>query len=389
MDPNRLQASVREPQREEGESHVYLKRVNQREIDGPSLLPSLTSVQNGGKLMRFSKERLPCLTRAAAAAIAVLGMLAIATPAAAADKDYKGWFVALDFASTQPNSLDQHYANHYSFAPPPLQVERLVLENDSDFTYRASAGYSFGGALGSLKVSYWSFDNEDKLTDNLVGGVYPTIFGYGYYGGMYIYNGTTGVNFTTSAKVKASTTDLDYVRPIVSGEKSTLSWLAGLRVASYEETRSFVGSDGVNFFYQDKNFESDGMGLRVGAAAEFGFTEHFSMVSSMVFSFLQADTEGTSSQLFGTGGQNESVHGEDDNIRGEIRDFDIKAVWSFGHLDYWVGYEVSSWDGLVNDPIPPVGGGFNGIGSAESRSRDNISFNSAHVGVKWRFGKAK
>jgi len=334
--------------------------------------------------MQFSKRRLPCTPGPAVAVIAILAMLAIATPASAAGKDFKGWFVALDLATTQPNSLDQHFANHFDFTVPTQ--ERLVLDNDSDFTYRASIGYSWGSSLGSLKVSYWSFDNDDEMTDTLTGGgVYPTIFGYGYYGGMYVYN-PAGVDFTATGKVQASSIDLDYVRPIATGEKATLSWLAGLRVASYEEDQTFTGFDGVGTYYQAKHFESDGMGLRVGAAAEFGFTNHFSLVSSAVFSFLQADTEGISAQLF-PGGATESNQATDDNLRGEMRDFDVKAVWSYGPIDYWLGYSMSSWDGLVADPVPALGGGFLGIGSADARSRDDISFNSLHAGIKWRFGK--
>ena len=340
--------------------------------------------------MRFSRMRLPCTLGPAVIVIAVFAMLAFATPASAADQDYKGWFVALDLATTQPNSLDQHFANHIDSTQAPSPVERLVIDNSTDFTYRASVGYSWGGSLGSLKVSYWSFDNEDKMTDTLAGYVNPTIFGYGYNGGaMYVYD-AAGVNFTATSKVKASTTDLDYIRPIATSEKTTLSWLAGLRVASYQEDQGFVGVDQYAVsYYQDKHFESNGVGLRVGAAAEFGFTPHFGLVSSAVFSFLQADLEGHSSQQFGAAGTPETMHAKDNNIRGEMRDFDVKAVWSYGSLDYWLGFSTSSWDGMVADPVPGLAGApFSfGIGPTESRSRDNVSFNSLHAGVKWRFGK--
>ena len=340
--------------------------------------------------MRFSRMRLPCTLGPAVAAIAVLAMLAIATPASAAGQDYKGWFVALDLATTQPNSLDQHFANHVNNTLAPAPVERLVIDNSTDFTYRASAGYSWGGSLGSLKVSYWSFDNDDKMSDTLPGGVYPTIFGFGYNNlGFYPYN-AAGVAFTATSKVKAQTTDLDYIRPIATSEKNTLSWLAGLRVASYEEDQGFVAFDGSYYYYQDKHIKSDGIGLRVGAAAEFGFTPHFGLVSSAVFSFLQADLEGDSSQhSTAVGSVLETHHSKDNNIRGEMRDFDVKAVWSYGALDYWVGFSTSSWDGMVADPVPGLAGGplVFGIGPTESRGRDNISFNSLHAGVKWRFGK--
>ncbi|HXH28403.1 MAG TPA: Lpg1974 family pore-forming outer membrane protein [Candidatus Polarisedimenticolia bacterium] len=317
--------------------------------------------------------------------LVVAALACVATPAAAADKEYEGWFAFLDLASSQPNSLDQHYANSEDYTGTPLK-RRLTLENDSDMTYRVGVGYGFGKGLGSLQVSYWSFDNDDRESGTVNGGLYPTLFGsttyYGY--SIYLYN-SSGVDFRAGSKTKASTTDLDYIRPITSGDKVSLHWLAGLRVASYEEDVSFEGHDGTNDYFQAKHLKSDAWGMRVGAGALFSFTDHFGIKSSMVFSFLQADTKGRSSQTLSIGSPPSDVaEADDDNIRGEIRDFDLKAVWSYGHLDYFVGYSMSNWDGLVTDPVPSSDNSFNGGGA--SRGRNGISFNSVHAGVKWRFG---
>lgn len=310
------------------------------------------------------------------------------TPIFAAEDDYKGWFAALDLATTQPNSLDQHFANLQDTTTTPVFNERLVIDNGTDFTFQATVGYGFGKGLGSLRASYWSFDNEDTMSETWNDYLLPTIFGYGFNGAMYIY--TAGVPFTATSKVKASTVDLDYVRPLASGEKTSLSWLAGLRVASYEEDRTFLGTGlivyvGVNDYAQAKHFESSAAGLRVGALANFGFTKHFSLESSLVLSFLQGDTKGNSSQLFVTTGFEDTNEAKDDHITGEMRDFDVRAVWSYGALDYYLGYSMSSWNGLVTDPVPAINT-FN-IGSTNDRGRDNISFNSLHGGVIWRFGK--
>jgi hypothetical protein len=327
-------------------------------------------------------------------ALTALLVTAAAAPAlAAGNDDYKGWFVALDLANTQPNSLDQHYANHVVTGTTPVTDERLVLENDADFTYRATAGYSWGKDKGALMVSYWSFDNEDTVDGNLIGGVYPTIFGYGYYGGMYIYNpGAPGVSFTAASKVQASTIDLDYVRPVSVTPHLTVKWLAGLRVASYEEDQAFTGTDNGYYGYYDgtqtKHFKSDGFGLRVGVKASMGIGDHFSIVPSAVFSFMQADTAGNSRQEFVTG-EIETNQATDDNIKGEIRDFDVKAMWSYGKVDYWLGYAMSAWDGMVTDPVPGNEGGHLAAGPIDSRSRDSISFNSLHAGMTFRFGKTK
>jgi hypothetical protein len=323
-----------------------------------------------------------------------VGLLALSTglsPALAADSDFKGFYVGLDLGLTQPTSLDQHYANYVDFAATPATMERLVIDNDSDLTFKISFGYGFG-EMGKLQISWWGFDNEDSVDQSLVGGVYPTIFGYGYNsGGMYIYNGTTGVDVQAKGKVQASTIDIDYIRSFEPGKKVTIGWLAGLRVASYEEDQTFEANDGYGYYYnQAKHWESDGIGLKLGAKVKWGFTEHFGMAGSATWSFLQADTEGNSSQTFGTGGTpDDAAKASDDNIRGEIRDYDLKAVWSYGALDFWVGYSMSNWDGLVADPLPANDGGHFAIGPVDERGRDSISFNSLHAGVAFKFGGGK
>src|SRR5207245_11466908 len=174
-------------------------------------------------------------------------------------------------------------------------------------------------------------------------------------------------------------------RSLVAGEKNSLSWLAGLRVASYEEDQGFEGLDGTHDYAQAKHFKSNGVGMKVGALANFGFTKHFSLESSAVVSFMQADTKGSASLDNVSTAAKETREAKDDHVRGQIMDFDVKAVWSYGRLDYYLGYTVSSWGGMVTDPVPASPGNFVSIGSVNDRTRDNISFNSIHGGIVWRF----
>jgi len=317
------------------------------------------------------------------AGCAVVALAMMTTPTLAADEGYRGWFLALDFASTQPESLDQHFANHFDTNTPPNDT-RLVIDNDVGTSYRASVGYGFGNDLGDLRVSYWSFDHDDKMTGNLPGEIDPVLFGYGYIYAPYL-NNPAGVDFTATSKVKAHAADLDYVRALVTGEKSSLSWLAGLRVASFEEDRGFEGNDGTNDFVQSKHFKSDGAGIRVGALANFGFGKHFSLESSFVMSLMQADTKGEAHIDNIQPPASETRTADDNHLRGEIKDFDVRAVWSYGKVDYYLGYSVSSWGGMVADPAPATTGPFISIGSVADRGRDNISFNSIHAGLVWRF----
>ncbi len=326
------------------------------------------------------------LLHAWAVGLPVLTVLTLAPPAHAAENTYKGFFLALDYALTQPNSLDQHFATHVDASANPVQDERLVIDNNADTTFRASVGYRLGRGLGSLQVSYWSFENDDRQEGVLNGGVYPTIVGYTYGGGMYIYN-PSGVSYAVTSRVRAGTWDLDYNRAIPISSTFSLKWLAGLRAARYEESQSFSGNDGVSVFLQEKHLKSDAAGLRVGITGVFGMTKHFSLEGSMAMSFLQGRTEGLATATFPSGNV-QMIHGQDDHIQGNMQDYDLRAVWSFSPLDYYLGYSDSVWNGLPADPVP-AGGRCSGSLAPGRRDRQMISFNSVHAGVILRFGKHK
>jgi Legionella pneumophila major outer membrane protein precursor len=323
------------------------------------------------------------LARAAVLGLAAAAVLiATASPAMAAHHDdYKGWFVSLDAAMTQPNSLDQQYANIVD--PTTGLTTRNVMDNDGDFTWALKVGYSWG-ELGGLAVSYWSFDNEDTINaTESTNYVYPTVFGaYGYNnGGTYALVGP--VDYTATAKTKASVIDLDYDRPMHAGEKLTVDWIAGLRSATFEETRAFDSGLDVGGYYvhQTHHMKSDAFGVKVGARVNFGFTQHFALQGLMAYSFLQANTDGEATQ--NAGGTLDEIDSSDDHVMGEIKDYDVRAVWTWNAFDFYVGYGGQTWEGLVADPIEGSCCGASGSGRS---TRDSIAFNSAHAGVTFRFG---
>src|SRR5262245_15350452 len=262
--------------------------------------------------------------------------IGLALPAEAADNKYKGFFLNLDFALTQPGGLDQHFATHVDSSSNPVQNERLVIDNDANSSYRGAVGYRLGRGLGSLQLSYWKYEGEDSQSDTLNGGVYPTIVGYTYGGGMYIYN-PAGVTYTASSKVDASTWDFDYVRPIPISSGFTIKWIAGLRYAKYKENQSFLGNDGVSNFVQTKDFKSDAAGMRVGVAGLFDLSKHFAIEAGMAFSFMQATSEGLGTAIFPSG-TIQMIKGSDDHVRGDIQDLDVRAVWRYKPVDYYIGY---------------------------------------------------
>jgi hypothetical protein len=324
-------------------------------------------------------------------ALSVMSLAAIligaaSAPAMAAPEDYKGFFLALDLASTQPTGLDQQYATYVDQSGGPANGfgTRQVIENDADLSYSGSIGYAWG-PLGGLAVSYWGFDNEDKVEDSVNGSlVYPTVFcmyAFNYGQSFALGSGGYPVTLTATGQVKASTIDIDYFRPMQAGEKLTITWIAGLRSATFEEDRTFDGIDSTGYYYiETKHIESDGFGVKLGATAMFGFTDHFGLQGGMAFSFLQATIDAKATR--NASSFIDEVTSSDDYSRGEIRDYDLRAVWTWDKFDFWVGYGGQTWDGLVTDPL-------NGnccAASADLSERDSIAFNKAHAGVAFRFG---
>jgi major outer membrane protein len=318
----------------------------------------------------------------------VLALAPATTPASAASDDFKGWLLALDVALTQPEGLDNHIATVINDTVIPPVTERIVMGNDADVSWRASIGYAFGLGMGQMKVSYWTFDTEDSENFTKTGFVVPALFGYGYYFDMRVGYGQP-VQFSGGSGVTASTWDLDYSRSIELKDRFHLSWLAGLRTASYTEDQSFEGFDGYYTYQQSKSFDANAFGFRVGAGGEFGFTEHFSLSTSLAYSALLASTDGEASQTFVDGAFacgappcTEIRTGEDDDIGGSILDLELKGVWSAGPVDISLGLTNSKWSGFVRDPVPATGD----LWVSESGSNDSVSFTSFEVGLIWRIG---
>lgn len=320
------------------------------------------------------------VSRVSAVAVAA-ALVGASGPALAAEADFKGWYIALDAAFTQPNGLEQEYATAAVFGVSSLDSRRLILENDTNLDLRLTAGYSFGKGLGALQVSYWDFDSDDDVSGTETGYVFPSLFS-GYYTSSYY---LTNPEVEATSSVKATTFDLDYVRPVAVGEKTTLKWLAGLRVASFEEERTFTGDDaGYYDLAQSRSFDSDTYGVRVGAGATFEFTRHFSLEAGVAASLMQGSSQGeAAAQVIDPNGVllfEETNKGGDDNLRGHILDLEVMAVFPVGPVDLVAGYRASSWEGLVEDPA------INAPLSTTDPSRDSVSFNAWLVGLKWRIG---
>lgn len=347
----------------------------------------------------MSSPRLLRAGRAAVALAVTAIAFAAASPARAGDIDYKGWFVALDAALTQPTGLDQQYATAMERVAPFGQ-QFLYMDNDAGVSGEARIGYSWG-TLGGLSLSYWTFDNDDSLSKtDTTNYIYPTVFGgYAYNAKAMLALGVypaTQVDYTVDSSVKANTLDLEYGRPMEAGEHFTVTWLAGLRSVTFEEDLKFDGNDAYYGYparyVQTRHIESDGVGLKVGAVLDFGFSKHFSLQAKLAFSVLQGSQDVVSTQeatsFFGFPAVYEtrfdSLTISRDNVRGEIRDYDLRAVWSWKTFDFYVGYGGSTWEGLVRDPTGDTSGG--NVTLSDGGDRNSMAFDSAHAGVVIRLG---
>jgi hypothetical protein len=322
----------------------------------------------------------------------VVMTLAAAAPAQAAGVDYKGWFVALDLASTQPTGLDQRYAVAIDFVNPQAPQEFKFFDNGAGFSGSLRLGYSFG-ELGGLEATYWSFDNDDSLKKSEgTSYIYPLVFG------GYAYNnaGSYGLapypspsTYTVTSSIKANTTDVDYFRVMEAGEKFTIKWIGGLRAASYEEDLKFEGSDGALYtagLEQTRHIDTNAFGVKAGAKLSYGLTEHFGLQGSLAFSVLQGKTDQKTTQ--NASGIVDELKLSADNIHGEIRDYDLRAVWSWPKFDVYLGYGGQTWEGLVKDRTGDQINLVTGLPTrANGDDRSAIGFQSYHAGVVWRFGK--
>jgi Legionella pneumophila major outer membrane protein precursor len=318
---------------------------------------------------------------------AALLALSTATPAAAGSSDeVKGWIAAVDLALTQPAGLDEEYAFQSNGLVTPVQGTRRTIDNSADSTFRITGGYSFGLGMGRLEVSYWSFDHGDSESGRLDGFVFPSVFGYGAYSTYaYFLSDPSGVSTSAHSQINADTVDVDYSRAMDVGDNFSFRWLAGLRTATFKEDVKFSGADATYFVKQYRQMNSDAFGLKVGGRGTFGFTRLFSLEGGVALSLLQTDVKGHSSQSI-TGSfatATEDNRAEDKNGRGQILDVDLKGVWTEGPVSIYLGYSVSSWDGMARDPNPPR---TQGTPLTPGGNRDSVSFDSFNVGVIYRFG---
>ncbi|MFQ5700632.1 MAG: Lpg1974 family pore-forming outer membrane protein [Acidobacteriota bacterium] len=323
------------------------------------------------------------LARAGAGIVAFLFvLLAPCTRPLTAQGADSGWFITLDAALTQPN-VDQEYAVQTDTTGFPVRNTRHTFDSDIDTSFRAGFGYGFGAGRGTLRVTYWEFDNTDGESKNLKGMIEPLVFGEGYYSPFYYLSSASGVSTEFTSDIDAITIDVDYLRSMTAGRRMRVNWLLGFRVASYDETQTFTGSDAFYVLKQEKELESDAFGVRVGAEAQFNLGRYFMLTGGLTASILQADTNGAAvQQFFDTAGGlvvAETNEANDDNLRAQILDIDVRAVWKLRYFDVFLGYQGSTWDGLVEDPLP----------SANGTERDTVSFNSIHAGITWRFSPRK
>jgi hypothetical protein len=318
----------------------------------------------------------------AIAAVAVLIAFSSSPAMAAHHDDYKGWFVSLDAAMTQLNSLDQ---GSPTSSNPLTSRYRLTTRQGDGQRLRFHLGGE-GRPLGRSWAGWRCRTGRSTTRTRSAPPRAPATSTDGVRRRSYNNGGTYAlvgpVDYKASAKTKASTIDLDYSRPMHAGEDDG-------RLDRRTALATFAGdpdvrqrSDAGALHQPDApHMKSDAFGVKVGARVNFGMTQHFSCEGLMAWSFMQANTDGEATQ--NAGGTLDQITSSDDHVMGEIRDYDVRAVWNWSALDFYVGYGGQTWEGLVSDPIDGSCCGASGAGHS---TRDSVAFNSAHAGVTFRFG---
>lgn len=302
------------------------------------------------------KLRFPAL------AVAGLAMLLLA-PAAWAehDLDWEGWIVELEGAILAPGGTDTALiTTGFSALASQGTASAVWADWDNSISYELAAGYSWG-RKGSLKVSYWSYDDDiNEKGSNYQFYIYNfftigPIMNLGY---TYI----DPISWDFDLNMKASTIDIEYSRTKRVGNPLVLTFGLGFRKATFEETvkgqyvddQSAVAGPIVNLPAQ-RTVESDGIGFTGSVGADFDFNEWLALRGNMRVGFLTTDLNASHSldaaDYPNPGGVFVQEVEQNDEISTTL-DFETSITFHTGpYFDVDVGWTATQWWGMADVPL--------------------------------------
>lgn len=344
--------------------------------------------------------RLPAL-----AGLAFAALLLAPAAQAAHDPDWQGWFFQLDGALVTPGNT-----NTATFAQGPsalgggllgFETEVDWVDWDDDVALRGSIGYSFG-SMGAIRVSYWTYDDTQENNGTA----------YDYYGANWFtvgpvtnmslsYYYLADVAWDFEQTLEAEMWDLEYTRTKQIGNPLTLTYGAGIRIASFTDTlegRYVIDPSIQNFdFAASRSIDSDGFGITGNIGAEYEFSDLFGISSNLRVGFLTSDSDqeheiaDVDGYVLYAGSPTYPVFTESQSFEDEVAmtyDFDINFTFhTGGYFDIELGYFYSvltdmptfqltrTWLPVSADPLgsPP---------QIHGEDRENLSWGGPQLRVR-------
>ena len=339
-------------------------------------------------------------------------LLIIVTPAAASDADHKGWYLAVEAASTTPGNVNTPLMastpGYYAIGGS-MDIESNVeyMDFDSDVSGRVTLGYSWGKS-GRLQVTFWDYSDDEAKSG--FSAYYPSyrvnFFTIGplsnFYNGSYYYY--SDMSFDMTQELEATTVDIEFLRPVsMESENLTVTWGIGLRYTSFED--EVVGEyvldplglgPGTFRFPVTREVESDGIGMTGSMGVEYTFPSRLLGISSNLrVGFIVSDVDSNHSitdldGYYSGYTVSQSVSMEDEV--GNTVDFEANLVFHANdRLDFDVGWFYSTWTGMSEVALSRThpGGGpifLGGPGpTIPGEDRERITFSGPKVRARFRF----
>lgn len=267
--------------------------------------------------------------------IAFLFIAALAAAPAIAGDNHEGWYIGIEGSGVAAGNADLTLATPTDGTGLPMG-KALALDYGSGTAYKFLVG--FRNANADCAISFWSYDEDDDLVATSADGFLNalTIPDFGF---------DSSDDIAARGELESSIIDLTWARPIAKGDKSSFSWILGLRSWSLEQETEVIydpATVGTDARVQVQS-EADGIGLVVGLGAKYDFTDRIWGSSSLRMAFLTGSMDTTlNGNEFGLV-YSAMLDGADRNFRQTELDTRINFNVVAG-LDLFLGYEFKQFD---------------------------------------------
>jgi hypothetical protein len=303
--------------------------------------------------------------------------------------DDEGFFVTGDLQLLSPANIDHSLGKITDESDQPNTQEQWQLDYGSDFSFRIGGGYSWG-KKGRLSITYWDYSDDAVETRSLSSSQYMEDTMFGRY--LEVNNYDYGLQGTS--EIDATSIEVAFEKDQDFDDLWTLTWKVGLRYVDFEEMVRLDWAeddpgDPYDHGYDVRTIDADGIGPTVGIGGAYHFTDRWSLISDVSFSYVFGDSEtkGTEYYYNWDGGweDTDNITHTDTDAAGLITDLDLGVranVWR--GLDLSLLYTFSSWDDIVTNHL---GNGDDIDHEISFPTRDNVTFHGLDLRFRWLFGR--